>query len=89
MYKINGYIVMVGKTGEKEIDFVCEKNGNKLYIQACYLIPDEKVKQREFGNLLEIKDNYPKIVVSLDEFAPKNINGIMHIHLKDFLSKWK
>jgi len=84
--KINEYNVMVGKTKDKEIDFVCEKNGEKLYIQACYLFTDEKVKKREFGNLLEIKDNYPKIVVSLDEFAPKNVNGVKHIILREFLS---
>lgn len=84
--KINGYEVMVGKSGEKEIDFIGEKAGNKIYIQVCYLISDEKVKRREFGNLLEIKDNYPKIVVSMDEYAPANVEGIRHIHLKDFLS---
>ena len=83
--KINGYEVMVGKDEDKEIDFVCEKQGEKLYIQASYLISDEKVKKREFGNLSAIQDNYPKIVVSLDEYAPKNINGINHIHLNDFL----
>lgn len=85
--KINGYEVVIGKSGEKEIDFVGEKNGNKIYIQACYLISDDKVKQREFGNLTEIKDNYPKLVVSLDEYAPKNVEGIRHMHLKEFLSK--
>ena len=85
--KINGYEVMVGKSGEKEIDFIGEKTGHKIYIQVCYLIADEKVKLREFGNLMAIKDNYPKMVVSMDEYAPANIEGIRHVHLKDFLSK--
>ncbi len=84
--KIAGYEIMVGQTGDKEIDFICERDGAKLYVQVAYLIPDEKVIEREFGNLLLIKDNFPKIVVSLDEYAPKNIQGIEHIHLKDFLS---
>ena len=60
--------------------------GKKLYIQAAYLIPDEKVKKREFGNLPEIKDNYRKIVVSPDEYAPENVKGVEHIHLGDFLT---
>lgn len=85
--KINGYEVMVGKMGDKEIDFIGERAGEKIYVQVCYLLSDEKVKKREFGNLLEIKNNYPKIVVSMDEYAPANVEGVKHIHLKDFLSK--
>lgn len=87
--KINGYEVMIGKKGEKEIDFVCKKNGERLYIQACYLLSDDKVKQREFGNLLEIEDNYPKMVISLDEFAPANVEGVKHFHLRNFLFDYK
>lgn len=86
--KNNDYTVMVGKLGDKEIDFVGEKNGTKIYIQVCYLLSDEKVKEREFGNLLLIQDNYPKIVVSLDEYAPSNVKGIQHIHLRNFLSEF-
>lgn len=85
--KINGYKVMIGKIGDKEIDFVAEKKGAKIYIQACYLLADSKVIEREYGSLLEIKDNYPKMVVSLDKNAPVNKEGIVHIHLKDFLLK--
>ncbi len=84
--KIYNYNVNVGISGDKEIDFVCEKSGKKIYIQAAYLIPDGNVIKREYGNLLEIKDNYKKIVVSLDKFAPKNIDGIEHVLLKDFLT---
>lgn len=84
--KIMGYNVNIGKLKNKEIDFVAEKNGEKIYIQVCYLIPNEDVKNREFGNLLSIKDHYPKMVISMDDYAPSNIAGIKHIHLKAFLS---
>jgi hypothetical protein len=57
---------MVGKKGEREVDFVCEKNGERLYVQVAYLLPDDNVRRREFGNLLSIADNYPKMVVSMD-----------------------
>lgn len=81
-----GYKVNIGVLGDKEIDFIAEKNGTKIYLQVCYLLPDEKVKQREYGNLQLIKDNYQKYVISLDEFAPSDWNGIKHIHLREFLS---
>jgi predicted AAA+ superfamily ATPase len=84
-----GYNVMVGKLGDREIDFVAVKGNSTVYIQACYLLPDEKVIEREFGNLLAIKDNYRKIVVSLDEFASGDIKGIEHLHLLDFLTKFQ
>lgn len=84
--KIQGYKIHVGVIGDKEIDFVAEKNGAKIYLQVCYLLSDEKVKQREFGNLMLIDDNYPKYVISLDEFAPADLNGIKHIHLRELLS---
>jgi predicted AAA+ superfamily ATPase len=84
--KIQGYKIHIGVIGDKEIDFVVEKNGTKLYLQVCYLLSDEKVKQREFGNLMLIGDNYPKYVISLDEFAPADLNGIKHIHLRELLS---
>ena len=82
---IAGYDVKVGQTGDREIDFIAEKKGTKLYIQASYLISTEKVKQREFGNLLLVKDNYPKYVVSLDEYLIGNYEGIKHLHLREFL----
>lgn len=80
-----GYAITVGKSGEKEIDFVCEKGGEKLYVQVTYLIVDEKTKNREFGNLLEIKDNYPKVVVSLDKMAGGSYRGVKHVYALDFL----
>jgi predicted AAA+ superfamily ATPase len=82
----NGYKVAVGKLVDKEIDFVAEKSGNKLYVQCAYLMPDEKIRKREFGNLLKIKDNHRKIVVSMDEPYGGNVQGIEHIHLRLFLS---
>jgi len=87
--KSNDYNVMVGKYGEKEIDFICEKNGEKVYIQACYLMSDEKVVNREYSNLMEIRDNYIKLVVSLDRYAKANYKGIKHLYLMDFLSNFK
>lgn len=82
----NGFIVYVGKMGDKEIDFVADKNGERLYVQVAYLLADEKIIQREFGNLQEISDNYPKMVVSMDEIAPlHSFKGIRRLHLREFL----
>lgn len=82
-----GYKLTIGKSGEKEIDFVGEKAGEKIYIQVAYLLPNEKVRNREFGNLLEVKNNYPKLVVSLDPMAGGNYQGIKHLHLLNFLTE--
>lgn len=84
--KIFGYEIQVGVSGKKEIDFVAVRNKEQIYIQACYVISNEEVEKREFGNLLQIQDNYPKYVISLDDFANNNYKGIKHIHLRDFLS---
>jgi predicted AAA+ superfamily ATPase len=86
--KVMDYDITVGISGEKEIDFICMKAGKKIYIQVTYLLSDKKVIEREFGNLSVIKDNFRKIVVSLDEYAPKDIEGIEHIHLRDFLTNF-
>lgn len=85
--KIEGWKVEVGTWKDKEIDFVAQKNGELLYVQACYLLHDEKTIEREFGNLLLLKDNYPKMVVSMDEmFGENTYKGIAHFHLREFLS---
>ena len=84
-----GYSISVGVVKDKEIDFVAVKSGLKVYVQVTYYITDEKVKEREFGNLLLIKDNYPKYVVSLDEYTIGNFKGVQHIHLRDFLTNDK
>ena len=78
-----GFEVFIGKLGSKEIDFVAEKNGNRIYVQACVTIPEDST--RETDNLLEIRDNYPKYVVTLDKLATGNENGIRIVYLEDFL----
>ena len=78
-----GYEVYIGKLGIKEIDFVAEKRGERIYVQACVTIPEDA--SRETDNLLEIPDNYPKYVVTLDRLATGNEKGIRVVHLEDFL----
>jgi predicted AAA+ superfamily ATPase len=82
-----GYTVYVGKLKDMEIDFIANKNGITKYIQVAYLLPDEKVRQREFGNLLKIKDNYEKIVISADELLSGDYKGIKQVHILDFLTE--
>ncbi len=82
-----GYNVYVGKLKNMEIDFVATKNDITKYIQVAYLLPNEKVRQREFGNLLKIQDNYEKIVISADELISGNYKGIKHIHILSFLTQ--
>jgi predicted AAA+ superfamily ATPase len=84
---ICGYQVRVGVLGTNEIDFVCQKQNEIIYVQVAYLIASEKTMNREYGNLLKIKDNYPKYIVSMDEFQGNTFNGIKHLHLMDFLSQ--
>ena len=83
--KRSGFEITVGRIGEKEIDFACEKKGERLYVQVAYLIADQRVHDREFGNLLEIKDNFTKIVVSMDEMTGGKFKGIKHLNIRDFL----
>lgn len=83
--RVMGYTITVGKVGAKEIDFVCEKRGERLYVQVAYLIPDKKAREREFGNLLLIPDNYPKIVTSMDKLISGSEKGIQHMHISEFL----
>lgn len=81
-----GYKVNVGTLPKGEIDFVAEKHDSTVYIQAAYLIVDDKTSEREFGNLLEISDNYPKYVVSMNPMLrPQNYKGIKHMTLSQFL----
>lgn len=79
-----GYEVYVGKLGTKEIDFVAEKQGESIYVQVAYLLIDKKTQEREFGNLLQIEDNFPKFVVSMDE-VDMSQKGIIHMNIKEFL----
>ena len=83
LYK--GYDIKVGYYGDKEIDFIGEKNGEKLYIQVALKIDSDKTAEREFGNLLKIQDNYPKIVVTEDTFSGNSYKGIRHCPIRQFL----
>ena len=87
--KALGYKISVGVLKNLEIDFIAHKNDEKIYVQVAYLIADEKVKQREFGNLLQIQDNYPKYVISLDPVQIGQFDGIKHLHLREFLKRQK
>jgi uncharacterized protein len=81
-----GFKVYVGIIGKLEIDFVAQKDGKTIYVQVTYMLTDESTIKREFGNLGKIEDNYPKYVVSMDDFqAGTNYQGIEHLHLRDFL----
>ena len=81
-----GYNVKIGKVDNLEIDFVCKKNDETIYIQVSYLLASEDTKEREFSVLENIKDNYPKYVLSMDEFDMSR-NGIKHVNLIEFLIK--
>ena len=84
-----GYEVTVGQLQAGEIDFVCKKpEGQRVYVQASYIISDEATREREFGNLRAIKDNYPKYVISMTPLVGRqDSNGITHIHLRRFLTE--
>jgi predicted AAA+ superfamily ATPase len=82
---LNWYTVKVGVFNEKEIDFIAEKNWKKIYIQVVYLLSSEKVINREFWNLLEIQDNYEKIVLSLDEFPVSDYKWVKYYNIIDYL----
>ena len=80
-----GYAVSVGKWADREIDFVAEKGRERLYIQVCYLLADAKTEEREFAPLLGIKDNLPKLVLSMDRDWGDQRDGIRRIYLPEFL----
>ena len=84
-----GFTVYVGQLKAGEIDFVCSRlNGERAYVQVAYVIADESTRQREFGNLKAIKDNYPKYVISMSPLVDRSDNdGIIHLHLRRFLTQ--
>lgn len=83
--RMAGFSVTVGQEGNKEIDFIAQKSGEKIYVQVAYMLTNEETINREFGNLLEIRDNYPKYVVTMDEMTETTTyEGIKRIHVKDF-----
>lgn len=83
--KRRGYRVFTGKSGEKEIDFIAEKNEKKVYVQVAFRMDEKSTIDREFSPLLEIRDHHPKYVVTMDEIWTDNIEGIRHKHISDFL----
>jgi hypothetical protein len=85
----NDYLVYVGKLGDKEIDFIASRGDKTLYVQVALNVSEEKTFEREFGNLLQIPDNHQKIVVTLDEYATGNHQGIDYMNLRDFLIQMK
>lgn len=82
-----GYEVKVGTMVSEEIDFVCTRNGETMYVQVSAELSRQETIDREFGNLLKIKDNYPKIVVSGERLFGNTYQGIRHIYIRDFLSE--
>jgi len=83
--RARGYDVGVGKIDTAEIDFVATKPEGKLYIQVTYAINSRETEQREYKRLLSIKDNYPKYVIRMDEFADGDYEGVKTMHIADFL----
>lgn len=79
------YTVSIGKIGDKEVDFICDRRGERLYIQVTYLMSTQNIIDREFSSLEKIEDNHPKVVLSMDPLHIKRETGIQHVHIIDFL----
>lgn len=82
----HGYTVHVGQLGNKEVDFVADKQGERQYVQVALTLLETSTMEREFGNLQKIKDNFPKMVVTLDGFKGNSVDGIQAISLRSFLA---
>lgn len=83
--RMAGYTVTVGAENNKEIDFIAQRAGNKIYVQVAYQLANEQTVAREFGNLLFIQDNFPKYVVTMDQTTETaSFKGIERVHIKDF-----
>lgn len=81
-----GYTVQVGQLRIGEIDFVCTKTNQKVYVQVAYLVSNEETVKREFGNLRSIADDYPKYVISATPLLKRSdVEGITHLHIREFL----
>lgn len=80
-----GYTVNIGKTADGEIDFLANRQNEKIYVQVTQEINSQKTEKREYGRLLDIRDNYPKYVLRIDDFAGGNYEGIKTMHVADFL----
>lgn len=83
--KRRGYQVYIGKLDNKEIDFIAEKQRDKIYLQVAYKLENNQTIEREFSPLLAVQDQYPKYVVSMDDFWKDTIEGVKHLYITDFL----
>ncbi|MDD4604424.1 MAG: ATP-binding protein [Bacteroidales bacterium] len=83
--KRRGYQVYIGKLDNKEIDFIAEKQGDKVYLQVTYKLEGDQIIEREFSPLLAVEDQYPKYVVTMDDFWKDTIDGVKHLYITDFL----
>jgi len=83
--KRRGYQVYIGKLDNKEIDFIAEKQGDKVYLQVTYKLEGDQTIEREFSPLLAVEDQYPKYVVTMDDFWKDTIDGVKHLYITDFL----
>lgn len=83
--KRRDYQVYVGKIDLKEIDFIAEKQGQKVYVQVAYKLESQATVEREFSQLIEIEDQHPKFVVTMDDFWRESIEGVKHLYITDFL----
>lgn len=79
-----GYRVTIGRVKEKEVDFVGERDGDRVYIQVAYLMPTEEIREREIGSLMAVPDQFDKLVLSMDRFDFSS-NGIRHRYLPEWL----
>ena len=79
------YKVYIGKLDSREIDFIAEKQGKKIYVQVAYKLENEATVHREFSPLLAVSDQYPKYVVTMDEFWKEDVEGVKHLQIHDFL----
>jgi hypothetical protein len=79
-----GWDIRSGRAGDREIDFVCDRSGTRIYVQAAYLVPDGTTREREFGSLLDLRDAWPRYVVSMDPLRA-DYEGVRHLGLREFL----
>lgn len=84
--KRRGYQVYIGKLDKQEIDFIAQKQNEKIYIQVAYKLESEETVKREFSPLQEIADNYPKYVITMDELWKENLGGVEHLYIVEFLT---
>ncbi len=82
--EVDGWTVRSGRVGDREVDFVCDRAGERIYVQVAYLIADESTRRREFGSLLAVADAWPKFVVSMDPIRADE-QGVRHLSLRSFL----